>query len=204
MTDSGLVAAFWAEFVAATGADATPTAWGFGDDEKPALMTELGLLVRDGPKRATTSLVSDYGPDDDPMPRPGDFSVILDGDGRPLCIIRTTAVEVRAYGDVDEAFAWDEGEGDRSLADWRRVHEWYFDSVGTPVTDETLVVVDKSGKKQVVRAETVVLAIGSKPNTRLFKALEGKVGEIHLAGDCVKPRKILQAIDEASQIARQV
>ncbi len=139
-------AAFWAEFVAATKTESSYTAWGFGDDDKPELMTELGLLVRDGPKRATTSLASAYGPDDEPMPTIGDHSVILDGDGGPLCIIRTTSLEIRPFGDVDEAFAWDEGEGDRTLADWRRGHEWYFASVGQALTDATPVVLERFAK----------------------------------------------------------
>jgi uncharacterized protein YhfF len=110
---------------------------GFGDDEKPDLMTRLGLLVRDGPKRATTSRADDYEAGGEAIPIPGAHSVILDGAGAPLCIIRTTAVEIRPYGEVDEAFAWDEGEGDRTLADWRRGHEWYFASVGTPIDAAT-------------------------------------------------------------------
>jgi uncharacterized protein YhfF len=135
------VEAFWAAYAAASGANGPYTAWGFGDDEKPGLMTELGLLVRDGPKRATTSRVDDYGPDD-PMPKVGDHSVILDGEGRPLCIIRTSKLEIRPFGKVDEAFAWDEGEGDRSLDDWRRGHLWYFESIGKPVDDDTPVLLE--------------------------------------------------------------
>ena len=104
--------AYWRRFVAATGIDGPYTAWGFGNSEQMA--TELGLLVRDGPKRATASLRSVYD-GDEPMPRVGDLSVILDGRGRPLCVIRTTGVEVRRFGDVDAEFAWTEGEGDRSL-----------------------------------------------------------------------------------------
>src|SRR5437763_16584469 len=100
------VEAFWRRFVAATGIDGPYTAWGFGSSPEQA--TELGLLVRDGPKRATASRVSDYGPDE-PLPAAGDLGVILDGDGRPLCVIRATAVEGRAFGDVDEEFAWTEG-----------------------------------------------------------------------------------------------
>ena len=52
------VEAYWRRFVAATGIDGPHTAWGFGDSEQMA--TELGLLVRDGPKRATASLRSVY------------------------------------------------------------------------------------------------------------------------------------------------
>jgi len=146
VTAPDVVERFWAAYAAATGASGPYTAWGFGDDERSELMTKLGLLVRDGPKRATTSLLADYERDGEPMPRPGDHSVILDGAGQPLCIIRTASVEVRPFGAVDEAFAWDEGEGDRTLADWRRGHEWYFSAVGTPVTDETPVVLERFTK----------------------------------------------------------
>jgi uncharacterized protein YhfF len=137
------VARFWAEYCAASGATGPYAAWGFGDESHPELMTKLGLLVREGPKRATTSIEADYATDGEPVPVPGDHSVILDGEGRPLCIIRVASVEVRPFGEVDEAFAWDEGEGDRTLADWRRGHRWYFDAVGTPVTDETPVVLER-------------------------------------------------------------
>jgi uncharacterized protein YhfF len=134
------VEAFWRRFVAATGIDGPYAAWGFGSS--PEMATELGLLVRDGPKRATASRVSDYGPDE-PMPAPGDLSVILGGDGEPLCVIRTTAVEARAFGDVDAEFAWTEGEGDRSLAYWREAHIRFFEGYGTPVDDATPVVLQR-------------------------------------------------------------
>jgi uncharacterized protein YhfF len=143
---SSEVAAFWAAYTAATGANGPYTAWGFGDDEKPELMTRLGLLVRDGPKRATTGRVDDYDQDAEPVPVPGDHSVILDGSGHPICIIRTTSVDIRAYAEVDDAFAWDEGEGDRTLADWRRGHEWYFASVGTPLEPATKLVLERFEK----------------------------------------------------------
>jgi uncharacterized protein YhfF len=134
------VEAFWRRFVAATGVDGPHTAWGFGSS--PEMAAELGLLVRDGPKRATASRVSDYGPDE-PMHAPGDISIILDGDGEPLCVIRTTAVEVRAFGDVDEEFAWTEGEGDRSLAYWREAHVRFFEAYGAPVDESTPVVLQR-------------------------------------------------------------
>lgn len=134
------VEAFWAEFVAATGIDGPHTAWGFGAG--PAMATELGLLVRDGPKRATAGLRSKYEPDE-PLPEPGDLSVILDGDGAPLCVIRTTGVEIRSFGEVDEEFAWTEGEGDRSLAHWRAAHIEFFASQGVDVTDADELVLER-------------------------------------------------------------
>ncbi len=134
------VEAYWQRFVAATGMDGPHTAWGFGDTAEMA--TALGLLVRDGPKRATASLRSWYD-DGEPMPRAGDLSVILDGGGEPLCVIRTTAVEVRRFGDVDAGFAWAEGEGDRSLASWREEHIRFFEAAGTPVGDDSDVVLER-------------------------------------------------------------
>lgn len=131
------VEAFWRRFVAATGIDGPYTAWGFGSS--PEMATELGLLARDGPKRATASLQADYG-DVEPLPAAGDLSVILDGDGEPLCVIRTTDVEVRAFGDVDEEFAWTEGEGDRSLAYWRDAHLRFFAGYGAVVEESSPVV----------------------------------------------------------------
>jgi molybdopterin-guanine dinucleotide biosynthesis protein A len=133
------VEAFWAEFVSATGIDGPHTAWGFGSG--PAMATELGLLVRDGPKRATAGLLSEYR--DEPLPVPGELSVILDGDGVPLCVIRATEVEIRPFGEVDEEFAWTEGEGDRSLAHWRAAHIEFFATQGVAVTDADEVVLER-------------------------------------------------------------
>ena len=137
---SQAVEEYWGRFVAATGIDGPYTAWGFGNT--PEMMTSLALLVRDGPKRATASLPADYGPDE-PMPQAGDLSVILDGAGTPVCVIRTTHVEVRRFGDVDEDFAWTEGEGERTLADWRDGHERYFAAEGTPVDDDSTIVLER-------------------------------------------------------------
>lgn len=148
------VEAFWTEFAEATGVEAPYEAWAFGGDDMPDLATELALLVRDGPKRATASLVSSYDKDGELFPTVGVYSVILDGDGSPVCIIQTTSVEVSHFGDVDEQFAWDEGEGDRTLADWRRSHIWFFEADGTPVTDDDLVVLERFGESlaQIVAA----------------------------------------------------
>jgi len=76
------------------------------------------------------------------MPEAGDLSVVLDGAGAPLCVIRTTSVEVRPFGDVDAAYAWTEGEGDRSLEHWRRAHLEFFAEEGTQADDDTEVVLE--------------------------------------------------------------
>ena len=103
---------------------ATYSAWGFGDH--PALKDELGYLVKQGIKSATASV--DW--DDDPIPFVGELSIILDGQDHPLCIIETLEVRNVPFNEVDAQFAYDEGEGDRSLDYWRDAHRRYFNRVG--------------------------------------------------------------------------
>lgn len=140
---NGPIEAMWAEFADATGVDSGFTAWGFGDDSEPEFRTSLALLVRDGPKRATASLLAEYHESNEPLPSAGEFSVILDGAGEPVCIIKTTQVEVRAFSEVDEAFAWDEGEGERNLEWWRDAHRDEFQKFGIDLTDSTEMVLER-------------------------------------------------------------
>ncbi|HYN61940.1 MAG TPA: ASCH domain-containing protein, partial [Rubrivivax sp.] len=60
------------------------------------------------------------------LPRPGDLSVVTAWDGTPLCVIRSTQVQVMPFDTVPEDFAAAEGEGDGSLEYWRRAHTAYF------------------------------------------------------------------------------
>ncbi len=95
----------------------------FGDG--PALADELLGLVLEGIKTATCST------EDEPnTSTTGERWVVLDGRGNPRCVIESTEISYRRYGDVDAAFAFDEGEGDRSLAHWRAAHRRYFERLG--------------------------------------------------------------------------
>lgn len=95
----------------------------FGDT--PQLASELGALVANDTKTATCSALWEWEAEGDSLPEPGAKCVVLDGRGHPLCIIETTEVEVRPYDEVDARFAYEEGEGDRSLQHWRDEH-WRF------------------------------------------------------------------------------
>ena len=44
----------------------------------------------------------------------------------------------RRFPEVDAAFAYDEGEGDRTLAYWRGAHEIYFSRLGQFAPDMLL------------------------------------------------------------------
>jgi uncharacterized protein YhfF len=124
------VKAFWATFKAAAGIGHDRyDVVAFGDS--PEMADELADLVINGPKRATAGLARDFGPGGAPMPAVGEHVVVIDGRGAPLCIWRTTDVAVKPLIEVDDAFAWDEGEGDRSRDDWLRMHRNFFSRQAT-------------------------------------------------------------------------
>lgn len=56
----------------------------------------------------------------------GKLMVACDSQGRPRAVLRTVALVQSRFCDVTAAFAHKEGEGDRSLPDWRDGHERYF------------------------------------------------------------------------------
>jgi uncharacterized protein YhfF len=96
----------------------------FGDS--PELADELAELVLAGTKRATCWAASDG-----PKTRVGEQWVVLDGSGVPIAVIETIELTQRCFDQVDAAFAFEEGEGDRTLASWRRAHRNYFGRQGT-------------------------------------------------------------------------
>ncbi|MEM2601679.1 MAG: NAD(P)/FAD-dependent oxidoreductase, partial [Candidatus Bathyarchaeia archaeon] len=66
------------------------------------------------------------------------------------------------------------------------------------------IVVSKDCGKAVLKCDTVVLAVGAKPERKLIDALRGKRKEVYSIGDCVSPRKILEAIEEGFMIGAQL
>ena len=60
-----------------------------------------------------------YEKDQMPLPQKGDLSIVLDGNGNPVLIIETVSVVILPFNEVSEQFAFEEGEGDRSIAYWR-------------------------------------------------------------------------------------
>ncbi|WRS30618.1 ASCH domain-containing protein [Actinomycetaceae bacterium MB13-C1-2] len=106
--------------------EAVPEAWAFG--ATPEMADELLALVLRGTKTATASSLWEYEHDSDPLPEPGSLSILLDGTGAPRAIIETTDVKVVPFNEVDETHAYEEGEGDRTLDYWRKVHEHYWRS----------------------------------------------------------------------------
>lgn len=114
----------------------------YGDS--PELSRELVALIRDGRKRAGTSLLWAHEHEGEPLPEVGDVGVVVDHEGEPVAVTRVTGVRVVAFDAVDAAYAALEGEGDRSLAHWRAAHWDVFGrecaSIGRAPADDMPVV----------------------------------------------------------------
>jgi len=122
------------------------TSWHFADNKEAA--DELLQLVLKGEKRATASLYLVYQFIEEPLPRVGDFSVVTDWEGWAGCIIEVTRVEIVPFNKVSAEFACKEGEGDKSLSYWRRVHRDFFSrdleqTAGQKFQEDMLVVCEE-------------------------------------------------------------
>lgn len=129
-----LIEAYWSGYLETLPADSpareeqcVAEAWG----DSPRLADELGALIVAGTKTATCSVLWEYEAEGSTLPEVGLKTIVLGGNGDPLCIVETTEVEVVPYDEVDAQFAFEEGEGDRSLEDWRDAH-WRFFSRTLP------------------------------------------------------------------------
>lgn len=125
--DPTVIAEFWRQFCAETGMDtdlAPPEAWPFGDSQE--LADELLALVLIGTKRATAGSVAEYESEEARIPQAGDLEIVTDGAMTPKVVIRLTDVRIGPLSSVDDQFAYDEEEGDRTRRYWLDTHTKIF------------------------------------------------------------------------------
>ncbi len=115
-------AAMWSAYVAAHPEHEgdLPPVEAFGDSVE--LADELLALVLAGTKRATAGFVAEYTQAGDPLPVAGDHWVVTDGTGQAQAVLRSIDNRVGRLDSVDDAFARDEGEGDKSRDWWVDAH----------------------------------------------------------------------------------
>lgn len=120
-------------------------AWAFGVEADL-----LADLVLRGEKTATASAYDLYALEDEPLPQEGTFDVILDSQNQAVCIVEITKVSVQPFNQVSAEHAFKEGEGDKSLAYWRQVHEDCFAEwlreAGLTFTPDSKVVLEEFRK----------------------------------------------------------
>ncbi len=71
------------------------------------------------------------------------------------------------------------------------------------VSDQGITVMDRYGARMTLTADTVVLAAGFRPNRELIDGLKNDSKlQVFEAGDCVKPRKIFDAVHDGHLAAK--
>ena len=117
-------------------------AWAFGGEAD-----ELARLTAERIKTATASAYPLYELEGEPLPVADGYNVILNEAGEAVCITQTTRIYVIPFDQVSEEHAFKEGEGDRSLENWRKTHRTFFAAclagVGTAFTEEMPVVCEE-------------------------------------------------------------
>ena len=120
-------------------------AWAFGVEADL-----LADLVLKGEKTATASAYDLYAVDKEPLPQEGTLDVILYSRNQAVCIVEITKVSVQPFHQVSADHAFKEGEGDKSLAYWRQVHEDFFKDwlgeAGLTFTPDSKVVLEEFRK----------------------------------------------------------
>jgi uncharacterized protein YhfF len=144
------VQAYWQKFMSILPPDSpyrakSYIAEGWGDS--PEMADELGDLIARGIKTATCSALWEWEVEGNPIPQKGGITVVLDGEGHPLCIVETTEVTIQQYNEVDAEFAQAEGEGDFSLDYWREAHRNFFSrtlsKIGREFSEEMPLVCER-------------------------------------------------------------
>lgn len=72
------------------------------------------------------------------------------------------------------------------------------------IRDEGIIITNKRDGESALGADSIVLATGLKSDRKLFEALKDKMPEVYAIGDCVEPRKLINAIWEGFRTARLI
>jgi uncharacterized protein YhfF len=101
-------------------------AWAFGLGREMA--DDLARLVVKGEKTMTSSAKPLYDLDNEPYPEAdGKYDIVLNGDNEPVAVIQNTSILRNLFYVVPEEVAQGEGEGDKTLEYWRRVHKDFWE-----------------------------------------------------------------------------
>ena len=118
---------FWKNFITDNARyvnEKTPESFYFCDNEKDA--NDCAKLVVKNIKQATAPSLWSFEINNEKLPRKGDLNIITNWNKAPQAIILTTKIELIKFSEITAKFAQKEGERDKSLAYWRKVHKAYY------------------------------------------------------------------------------
>lgn len=106
-------------------AEEIPPSYYFCDNEKDA--DECAELVVQGIKQATAGSLWSYKKHNYAFPKIGEIYIVTDFKGIAKAVVQVVKIEQTAFNEITPQFAEREGEGDKSLAYWKRVHQAFFE-----------------------------------------------------------------------------
>ena len=116
---------YWKQFLTSLPASDKPSptlagadSFGFTDIDAK----EIAGLVLAGIKTATGSLLWSYEADNARIPQIGDYWIITKGPDDPICVIETTEQHIIPFDQVTPDYAYDGGEGNRTIEGWRKIY----------------------------------------------------------------------------------
>ena len=95
--------------------------------------------------------MSEFIRDHEPLPSSGRRTVLLNSDNEPVAVLRYVSVNVTRLGVITLQHVLNEGEGYKSLTEWREAHESFWTSenmrqaledLDSTIDDQTLVVLE--------------------------------------------------------------
>ena len=72
------------------------------------------------------------------------------------------------------------------------------------ITADGLVVINEKFQYRTILADSIVFSLGAKANDGLLSELQDRVSELHVIGDCRKPRRIVNAVREGAVCAQSI
>jgi len=68
------------------------------------------------------------------------------------------------------------------------------------ISERGVVIINQEQREETIASDSVVLAVGAKANVELLKSIQGAIPEIYAVGDCVEPRRIINAVSDGHRI----
>ena len=72
------------------------------------------------------------------------------------------------------------------------------------IEDNGVIVVNQDNREKFIEAEKVVIAIGTKPDTKLYDKIKPLGYKIYQIGDCLEPRSAKEAIYDSAVLGRAI
>ena len=145
---------FWQEFLKLNPDNKIkqiPESFYFCDNEKDA--NECADLVVNNIKQATATSLWWFEKNNQPLPNVGDQAIVTDWYGNPKAVIETIKIDPTPYNEITAEFAEVEGEGDKSLEYWKKVHKAYYQREMEPHGenfDENMIIICEYFKTKYV------------------------------------------------------